>query len=351
MIKSNKPFNVFLWGKHRHRIILSYSNYKTLCCNKIHFVSDPLKADFIIAGFALDFLSDADSINLILEKNHNIKLIVLSEEPFWDNIYTPNIESPTSDSMFCLKEHPHIKYFRVDYTTSDVFEYNFLPYYLTTEPSFLARYIPLLISNLKTLQDKSYILERWLKQKNIFAACENRSNLENSNALDLSKFRSNFINAIVESGSMKIDVIGKGWPQIPSSFNRQSLSDWHLDKLSQLSKGYSYCLAVENTHLKYYVSEKIYDAYASLAIPLYYANDDHSVKTTLNLKGFFNLHDYSTKEQAIKGLQNIDLSFLYDSYLLDTKKLIKTMLNTNIIRFELETRILKITNLLGILIK
>jgi hypothetical protein len=338
-------FNVCLWGKHKHRIVFYYDNYKALCSNsnKCCFVSDPLKADFIVAGFALDFLNDADIITKILEQNSKIKLVVLSEEPFWDNIYTSNIESPTTDSMFCLKEHPHIKYFRIDYTTSDVFEYNFIPYYLTTEPSFLSRYIPLLIKNLKILkEDKSYILKRWSKQRSIFAACENRSNLVGPNILDLSKFRSDLVNEIVESKTIKIDLIGKGWPQAPSSFNRQSLPDWHLDKLVQLSKGYSYCFAIENTYHKYYITEKIYDAYASLAIPLYYANDEHSVKTILNLKGFLNLYNYSTNEEAIGHLQDIDLNLLYDYYLLDVETLIAKMLIPNIIRLECKNRISKI---------
>ena len=61
---------------------------------------------------------------------------------------------------------------------------------------------------------------------------------------------------------------GKGWH---SDQPRQSLPDWHLDKLVQLDRQSLFVSALENTLVDHYLTEKIFDAYAVLSVPLYAA--------------------------------------------------------------------------------
>jgi hypothetical protein len=84
-----------------------------------------------------------------------------------------------------------------------------------------------------------------------------------------------------------IDIIGKGFT--PNHEARQSLGDWHLDKLSRSYGAYSIVSAIENTHTKNYVTEKIFDAFACHSAPLYYAGEDHSVFTNLSLTSLLNI--------------------------------------------------------------
>lgn len=103
--------------------------------------------------------------------------------------------------------------------------------------------------------------------------------------------------------------IGKRWGDTPA---RQLLPDWHLDKLAALDSRSFIVSGIENTHHWNYVSEKLFDAFAVMAIPLYYAAPFHSVYRFASSESFINLYGLAV-EQAVSKI----LLFKPDNIFLD----------------------------------
>jgi len=64
-----------------------------------------------------------------------------------------------------------------------------------------------------------------------------------------------------------------------------------LDKIAALDQRCCYISALENTHQLYYVTEKLFDAYACQAIPIYAASESHSIKSWLPDSSYINLYN------------------------------------------------------------
>ena len=58
--------------------------------------------------------------------------------------------------------------------------------------------------------------------------------------------------------------------------------------------------ALENTHQNRYVTEKLFDAFAVGARPLYYAGPDHTVWRLVPREALINLHGLSVEEAAAR---------------------------------------------------
>jgi hypothetical protein len=80
---------------------------------------------------------------------------------------------------------------------------------------------------------------------------------------------------------------GAGWD--PGAARRQDLPDWHLDKLAALDRRTRVAAAFENTHHPAYISEKLFDAFAVLAVPAYYASPRHRVFDLVPAAAMLNL--------------------------------------------------------------
>jgi hypothetical protein len=105
--------------------------------------------------------------------------------------------------------------------------------------------------------------------------------------------------------------VGKGWEK---GTVRQLLPDWHLDKLATLDQKSFIVSGIENTHQWNYVSEKIFDAFAVVGVPLYYGNPRHGVMQIVPESSFVNIYDL-TINQAVDKIQSFrpDKNFL-DQY-------------------------------------
>ena len=68
--------------------------------------------------------------------------------------------------------------------------------------------------------------------------------------------------------------LGASWEGGPTRFE---IGDWHADKLARMEGRVQILSGLENTHQPTYLSEKIFDAFACGAVPLYVASPGHSV--------------------------------------------------------------------------
>ncbi len=88
-------------------------------------------------------------------------------------------------------------------------------------------------------------------------------------------------------------------------------SDWSL-KLNFL-KDYKFTIAFEHTSAEHYLTEKIWHAFFTGSIPIYWGCP--RVAEYFNPEAFVNCHDYRTFEDAVERVREIDNSLrLYEKY-------------------------------------
>lgn len=75
------------------------------------------------------------------------------------------------------------------------------------------------------------------------------------------------------------------------------------DKLA-FQKNYKFCLTCENSSFPGYTTEKIIDAFAAGSIPIYWG--DPNIKLYFNEKAFINCLDYSSDEELLNRIKEID---------------------------------------------
>lgn len=97
------------------------------------------------------------------------------------------------------------------------------------------------------------------------------------------------------------------------------------NKLEFLSK-YKFNLALENSYVDGYVTEKIADAFISATVPIYWGGK--SALSDFNPAAFINAADYSTLDSLVNAIKKIDSNpELYLSYLTAPSKLADTVID------------------------
>lgn len=300
---------VFLLGKHRNRVPLYYPVFKRYFCKYIEYVDKPKDADILILGFVIDILDNIELITESLSFNKHLKIIVLSEEPLWDTLWGGDYLSKKQIRSFSGHE---ISFFYINYSNSNIFDFDKIPYFVLTNDDYIVRYHNFF--NVNKNKSKKDILQHWKKAKYEFAfIAEKRKgdkynirNLEH-NIYGLCDFRTRVTEFLNSKNTNLIE--GKNWEV---DKKRQDLPDWHLDKLSKVKLNARYISALENTHQKNYISEKIFDSYCCLGIPLYFSDSSHNIKKIISDKSFINLFDFDFEEGSFDKLVS---SFDIDSYM------------------------------------
>jgi hypothetical protein len=261
--------NIYLAGKHSNRIPISYLPYRKLLSKKRIFIVDDMKAaDILVLGFDID-LNEVFTDYIKIKKNYNrdLKICILSEEPLWDTVWSKN---------YINNKHTHkylddaVDCFYLNHFNSDLFSYKRVPYFITTDDKFFIRYSNLFQNYSKySISDLKNLFSR--RSYNITFMFEKRLGPEynvrvGGKLVGLSGFRSELASQYLSEG--KALIFGKGWGQ---NTIRQQETDWHLSKLVRNRDNTIIFAAIENTHHKNYITEKIFDSYATLSIPTYYS--------------------------------------------------------------------------------
>jgi hypothetical protein len=290
-----RTIKIMLFGKHSCRTPLSYEPYQGLAKRKIEFEQDPANADILLTGFSKDFHDQYSNLKEILEANKSLRLLIISEEPLWDTIYASEYQASIVNNLTYLTRDEEIPVHYYAHHNSKLFDYETIPYFLTTDLRYSLRYLLFINSWLRSSAGER--MNRYKENRKQFTMiAEKRTEpwFEYSNPnlrlAGLSLIRSQ-IGLGMASDS---DVYGKGFDAY--AIARQQLPDWHLDKISRTYCRYHVMSAIENTLHSNYVTEKIFDAFACSAMPLYCANADHSVYSMLGLTSLINIYGLSTTE-------------------------------------------------------
>ncbi|MCU0899516.1 MAG: exostosin family protein [Cypionkella sp.] len=263
---------VHLFGHHSNRTPLSYEPIVREIPGRLTFVDRPEAADVLLTGFNRDFVEAADQLADLAGRSPRQKRLVLSEEPLWDTLWSGGFV----DRDRQLKNG--VGYRFLNHENSDIFDFTHFPYFPLSDDDLLATYA----MRIGAVARKSprEMLESWkaarvplaffaehrkgatydkpVPERDIWTLCSLRTELAE-------------ICAARVPGTL---CVGKGWRE---QKRRQELPSWHLDKLAQLTGRSAICSGIENTHQRHYVTEKVFDAFAVGAVPIYYASPSHRV--------------------------------------------------------------------------
>lgn len=312
---------IYLYGRHCNRVPFSYDVYRYLFSKYFVYVERPMDADYLVSGFVTDLKENAIEIQRFLNQNSKLKLVVFSEEPLWDTLWSGDFQKNTNSVEVTVNDEKiSFKYHILNHVTSNIYEFKKIPYFITTCDDFFVRYNNLFRRNAKLSMIE--LKQNWKNAEikySFFAAKRvNESSsvsYENGTILGLNRFRSLVAEGLSLDGVLRE---GQGWK---IKEQRQSLPDWHLDKLAKLDRNAYIVSALENTHLNSYISEKIFDAYAVLGIPLYFAQKAHYVHKLVQDKSFINLSSLSV-EDAISKIENFSATKEFVENYLETQKML-----------------------------
>jgi hypothetical protein len=329
---------VHIYGLHSNKTPFYYPEYRQYFDPFFCFVDDPTIADVMVSGLLIDFVQSATNIFAWQKVNPKLKLVVFSEEPLWDYLWydTPEISKRTFSSEI---NHQIIKfqYTYLNHTNSRIFDFDRLPYFLTTESKYMQRYAREFRKNSKITATE--LKKHWASSycKIIFAAEKRlekkffRQDKEHSNQqlTGLNHFRTQIAQAFYSKKNCL--VIGKGWE---NEDRRQDLADWHLDKFLQLKNQSFLCSALENTHAESYMSEKFFDAMAFRSVPIYYFSDTHKINGLFDAQGIINLYGLDVNS-AVAKLENFNIDDVtIEAYMWNVSQLDTLFTNYENLHFE-----------------
>lgn len=258
-----------LFGRHASRTPLAYDAIRRHVGRRIDLVSEPEDAELVVTWFDLDFREHAARIAALAAKG--TRLAVISEEPLWDITWSG---APQGRRHGLTQGGITLDYAHLAHGTTEIFDFETLPYYPLTEDRFITRYASLI--RRQAGRRPADLLAHW-RAASLRAAFiaeyrtgeKYRHERPEGEVVRLSAYRSELAEALRPHGAL---CLGKGWG---AEAQRQDLPDWHLDKLAHVHDRSLLLGAQENIHLNGYISEKPFDAFACGAVPVCFAGPRH----------------------------------------------------------------------------
>lgn len=259
-----KP-RIHLAGPHATRCPLHYLALGPLWADHLDFTDDAKTADLVVYTHP----QDVATATAISPAPH----VLFSEEPFWDTLFSPD---PCAAQITLPMAHVGRKTFdQINHHTSNVYDFARIPYYLLTHHRFITAYGKLFARNAALTADDWKTALTTRTPRTVFMA-ERRPETLHDLRIDAGDITGlcAWRTRLAETTTGPVTRIGSSWQ---GGKNRFQLDDWHSDKLGQLDGTATRISAVENTHQPTYLSEKLFDAFACGAQPLYYASPQHRV--------------------------------------------------------------------------
>lgn len=284
---------IHLHGRHANRTPLSYSEYRSYFSSYFSFTSNIFDADVVVTGFSVDIKGLIEKYGSYLEQNPKVRVLVISEEPLWD-LMSPN--HPSKRYSTISHKGITLSFAIANFFNSDIFKFDKLPYFITTESKYAARYTFEMRRHLVNFNAQQLKQDWAKKNKKISFLQQKRQNEvqyhEEFGDIALSSYRTSLATLLEESIA---DKKGSGWKE---NVVRQKLPDWHLDKLLANRGKYPLFSAFENTHVDNYITEKIFDVFMLKSFPLYYAGSSHRVFEFVDKESMLNFHNVDELEAA-----------------------------------------------------
>lgn len=285
---------VFLMGQHANRTPIAYDAYRPFFEERIERVERAEAADVLVLGFSADLRDNISEIEAARAANPRLSVAVLSEEPLWDTVWTRQF---TDRTVRLDPKGVRVDLVQLNHFTTEIFDFVRLPYFVTTADDFIARYITLFARNRAVRADA--LIESWRKApvRAAFYAARRPADhygprFPERDVEGLSRFRTDLAERVVGDGVLRV---GFDWPGMGG---RRTLADWHLVKLADLDRRTFVASAIENTHVRSYITEKLFDAFAIQAVPLYCASPGHRVRELVDMGSFVNLFGLSPDAAA-----------------------------------------------------
>ncbi len=285
-----RVLRVALYGRNANRSPLAYAPYESLFGAEIDVGCSIDDCDVVVFSASANIRESADALSSVGATCP--QLVVLSEEPLWDTTWGFEFSDMRGKE---ITPEGRFDYTVLNHMTSSIFQFEMLPYFITTEDDYFVRYFNLFRRNAEmTIED---ILAHWQEVKWRAAFFAEKRHLErydferpDEDLYGLSAYRTRVAEAMAGDNVLRC---GKGWSD---EGRRQDLPDWHLDKLATLDQRSFIVSGLENTHHPDYITEKVFDAFALLGVPLYYASPGHRIKDLVPEESFINLFGLSDKE-------------------------------------------------------
>ena len=289
-------------GGWRNRQPFAYAPLLQALGDRIELVDSPNDAQIVLVSHFKDFELFGEQIHSMLAQWPRLRLVLLSEEPLWDSCYMPDpftrlqrIRTPAGPVTCVVLNHQTTRIFRAAH----------IPYFLLTDRRYIARYRACFDRN------AGCSVEYWQRHFDrvpisaAFLALRRTSPryapvFVGDTLRGLSVWRTTFAE---NCRGHHVIREGQGWSEGPK---RQDLPDWHADKIGRFDLQVRYMSAFENTHQIDYVSEKIWDAFAVGAIPLYVAGAGHTVHRFLGSGGWINFHSYLDRAPRFDADRAVD---------------------------------------------
>lgn len=296
---------ILLSGGYRNRNPLAYHAIRHELGARVALVDDPADAQILLISHFKDLELFGAEIAGALRRWPGLRLVMLSEEPFWDSCWMPD---PFGRRQHIVLGSRSFDCTVLNHTTTRIFEAARIPYFLLTDPRYMHHYRPLLARN------AGWGAQEWVRQFRdapndaVFVMARRLSpalaRAHRGDALrGLSVWRTRFARSCT---GPRVARIGAGWDAGPP---RQDLPDWHADKLARFDLATRYMGAFENTHHAEYVTEKIWDAFAVGAIPLYVAGAGHAVFRLIGADGWLNFHAQLREAPSFDARRAVDPDF------------------------------------------
>jgi hypothetical protein len=270
------------YGENRFTSMFYYKSYQSSLCEYFTEVDSPNKADVIFVSFLFDITNNFKKFYNYV-KSTSAKVVLLSEEPMADFIWSDRLfKNDLGYQVSNLKNNKHIPIHCINYLNSDVFHYESIPYFLTTNLNFVKNYKQMLNSHsskdLQSLIDlKKYSIGSIGTKRNHTYSFDFVNKHHNSY---IGYFKEQIIDSIKKHSSISHLFIGKGYYESDLTKskieNSRESADWHSQKLTFNLENIKYSFAMENSVCEYYISEKLYDSVAGLCVPIFYLHQKDS---------------------------------------------------------------------------
>lgn len=292
---------VYLSGQHAHRTPLSYPALSPLWAGRILRVHRPEDADLHVYAHILDLQSL--SFDAVWDWRRRRKpVVLLSEEPFWDTIWG---KDPLSRDRMIETRYGTLPVIQLNHHTSDIFHFDRIPYYLLTNHRFCTLYANRFARNAR-LSNVEWLASFESREMHLTFMAEHRPEAHHNvrwaagDITGLCAWRTDLARLAAEQypteGPLPSERLGQSWHGGPHAARLQ-LPNWYLDKMVRLDGRSRILSGIENTHQPAYITEKIFDAFASGAIPLYVASPGHRIHDVgLPPESWLNLHGLSPTE-------------------------------------------------------
>lgn len=283
-------------GRRSNRTPFFYPEYRLLFQRHFHYVVTPEEADVLVFALAVEIRDEIDDVQQVLSRNPDVRLVVISEEPLWDTLWGGNFTS--KQVTIQIGEYDY-RLTVLNHFTTKIYNFEKIPYFPTTNGDFFARYSTLFnrnrqytVAELLALWEKAPIRAAFYAERREEPIHDFQ--FPEFDVMGLSRYRTVVAKGVQGDGVVRV---GHGWG---STIHRHKMPGWHLDKLAALDRQAFMISGIENTHQWNYVTEKIFDAFAVLGVPLYFAGPTHSVMRLVPPGSFINLYGLSANEAIEK---------------------------------------------------